>query len=277
VGTALGLDLAMAMLQVGGLVGLVAGGRLSALSGHAVVGLACLVVAGAWLGRVRGDFVVRWGPVGRELRRSWAFGRWLFAGGAVAVVHSYLMHWLLLATLGAAVMGAFAACATLADLSNPLIIGVGNLAGPWAARSFVQAGPAGVRRTVWRIALPLTGAMSALCVLAALFGGTAASWLFHGDYSRHGPTITVLAVVALVNALSMAANTGLSALERPRVSFIASVAGLGVTVLAAACLVAPLQGLGAAFGLLAGNLTGAAIRYVVLLRLTSGRAGGWKA
>jgi O-antigen/teichoic acid export membrane protein len=267
-GAVLTLDLALAALQFGGLAVLAAGGRLSALGAHGVSGLACLLAGGAWLALNRHGLALRRGQVGRELRRSWAFGKWICVGMAVGVLHSYVMHWLLLGVLGVAVTGTFAACATLADLSNPLVMGLANLAGPRTARAFTDAGAAGVRRVVWQMSLLLGAPMLAFCFLLALVGAPAASWLFHGDYSRHGPTLTLLGVAALAGGLGMVVNTGLCALERSNLTFYTCVAGLLVTLAVAGCLVLPLGMLGAAWGLAAGSLASLALKHAAFARLT---------
>jgi O-antigen/teichoic acid export membrane protein len=261
------------VLQLTGLAWLGASGRLSAASAHAAAGLACAVAGGAWLVRARRHFAVTWNEVGRDLRRSWSFGKWVFGGQLTAVVNGYLAHWLLLPILGAAATGALAACTTVVSLSNPLLIGIGNVLGPRTARAAAEGGGAEVRRVVRTTTLLLGGLMAVFVALVWLFGGWLLEWLYGRAYAGYELTAVVLAAATLAGAIGMSADHGLRALGRPETAFKASVLALVVTLAVVLALVGPWKVLGAAGGMLVGSVAGAAVRWVAFRRLTAAGEG----
>src|SRR5205814_9957239 len=115
-------------------------------------------------------FTVRRERVLPELRRSWAFGRWIVLGQLVGVVHGFVLYWLLAAMKGTTATGAFAACMTVVTLSNPFILGIANVLGPRAARAFTTGGPQEARDVGRKPTLLLDGVMTALAGLVALGG-----------------------------------------------------------------------------------------------------------
>jgi O-antigen/teichoic acid export membrane protein len=78
--------------------------------------------------------------------------------------------------------------------------------------------------------------------------------LFYGpQYAGHEWTIWVLAAGVWVSSLGMASGYGLWAMEKPKVNFVASLIGMGTTLLAGVWLVGPWGSLGAAWAWFLGN------------------------
>lgn len=271
----LALDLAVAALQLGALAWLAYRGWLTASLAFAAVGLVCGAVALVCLVLVRGDLALRRRRVGREVGRHWAFGRWVAAGQLVGVVHGYAIHWLLVLMIGPAATGVFAACMTVLLLSNPFVLALGNLLGPWTARARAEGGAAAVRRVVVWSALGLTAVMGAFFGVIAVVGGTVVELLYGPGYAGHEITLVALAVAFAAAPAGVAADHGLRALSRPRVAFTGSVIGLAVTTAGAALLIPHLGIAGAACGYLAGACASTAVRLVAFLKLSaSGAARG---
>ena len=268
---ALMVDLAVATIQIGGLVWLAAGAKLSAVAAQTVAGSACAVVGITWLALACKRFAVRWRDVPRQWRQNWLLGRWVCAGRATSVLHAYCVYWLLALTLGAAGTGEYAACMTVIMLSNPFLLGISNVLGPRAARAFAEGGSREVRRVVWKAALLLSVPMAIFCGLVVLFGDAALCVLYGSQYAGHQQTLAVLALSTLITALCIAVDHGLCVMERPDVNFKAGLLGLGVTLLIALALVGPCGILGAAWGMLAGGIAVSAARSMVFFRLARGR------
>ena len=80
------------------------------------------------------------------MMRHWRFGRWLCAGQLTDVSQDYCLHWLLLLLLGAVATGAYAACAIVVAVFNPVILGIGNVLLARVAQLNAVGGSREVRR-----------------------------------------------------------------------------------------------------------------------------------
>jgi O-antigen/teichoic acid export membrane protein len=111
-------------------------------------------------------------------------------------------------------------------------------------------------------------------VAAVVVGADVVQLLYKGAaYPGLAHIVTVMALGALASALGLAANNGLSAIDRPDVNFKASLFALAVALAVVGALVGPCQVLGAAYGFLAGNVAGAAARCWAFFRLTAAAPG----
>lgn len=258
------LDVVVAAVQVGGLAYLAATGRLSAVTAHQVVGLACAVGALGWFTLARPGFLVRWDQVPQALKQNWNFGRWVLASQMSLSCHSHLIYWLVALRLGIAATGVLAACETVVALTNPFVFGMNNYLGPRVARAFAEGGRPQVRPVVFRAALFLGAVMAVICGFVALFGGRLVGLLYGEVYAGRGHAVAVLAAAIYVSVLGQSPSLGLLAMERSDLAFRLRLHGLCVTGVTAVCLVQPYGILGAAYALLAGHLTttaGACIAY----------------
>jgi O-antigen/teichoic acid export membrane protein len=253
-------DVSVAALQVGGLVALHQAGRLSAASALLVLGAAGVLPSAIWFARSRAQFDPEWSRLARAGRRYWVFGKWLCAGQVAAVARNYSIHYLLAVMLGAAATGVYAACSSVVMFANPLVLGLGSLLVPKAAQVLADEGHTGVRRVVRKTTWLLGAAMAAMC-LAIILTGDLSVRLLYGDEAaggaESGAVLAALALATFAAALGFGANNGLWAIERPDVSFRAGMAGLLVTLPAAALL-------GWWFG-----VTGAAVGSAVGMAVTS--------
>jgi O-antigen/teichoic acid export membrane protein len=262
------LDAAVAVMQISGMLCLAWLDRLSAVSGYAVMGLACAVAAGAAMRLMKNEFVVRRQQVLPELKQNWRLGRWIFASQMTSVVQSYSVHWLLALMLGTAATGVFAACMTVLLVANPFIMGIGNVLEPMAARALTDGGGAELSRVVWKTTLFLCSVMAVYCGIAVFAGEIVIAWLYHGpQYGDQGAAIAALALGVFVGCFDIAACHGLRVIERPDVSFKGSLLALVVTLVMALLLVRPWGVLGGACALIAGNAAAAILRCTAFCRL----------
>lgn len=269
IATALVLDLAVAVLQIGGLAGLAVGGGLRADTAYVVMGASCAVPAVAWFISARPGLVVRREQVFGDLRKNWGLGRWIFAALMALMLRLSMVPWLLALILGTRATGVFAACMSVVLFGNPVIQGISNVLGPRAALAFAEGGGIEVRRVVRRATLLLTLAMGLFCGVIILFGGEIIALLYGAEYADYQAIVTVLAIALLIRAVGMAAYNGLRAVERPDVNFKANLLGLATTVALCVWLLGTWGVVGAACGLVAGDLAGAAFRWAVFLRLVA--------
>ena len=266
--TALQVDLCAGSLQIISIAALAAGGFLSAVSAFTAIGAAYAAVALSWLFLSRNDFVVQRGQIFPVIRQNLSFGGWILAGRIVGQLNSdILVLWLIAFVLGSKATGIFAACMTVVHLSNPFVLGMGQVLTPRVAQAFADNGLREVQRVARKATLFMGLALSGFCIGTFLFGDEALRIFYGSQYDGNSRTITVLSVSILASALSMPAGSSLLALGRPDVSLKASATGLLLTMTVASALVFPLEVLGVACGLLCGQMGASAVRWIVFTRM----------
>jgi O-antigen/teichoic acid export membrane protein len=259
--SALLLDVVVAVVQLGGLLSLARAGRLSATTAYAVTGIACAIAVVLWAGRARGLFQIVPSRVMPTFRTNWVTGRWSLAAGIVAIAGAQLYPWFIAATRGIDQAGVLAACMGITALTNPLLIGSGNFLAPKIMHAHAAGGLRGLQQ-VTRVALAaVVGAMAVICPLLFLVGGELLGLVYGASYARHGLTVGVLSLALVADWASLPAHYALLFLDRAHVMFKSNLIVLGVAVGLGFPLVAALGAIGAAWGLLAGNLLATAFKW----------------
>ena len=250
--TAMALDVAVSVLQLGGLAMLALQDQMDATGAYLVSGGAAGIAGLAWLFFVRSDF--QWDRT--RLRTDWiknsSFGKWVVGAHLTSVVHMYFAHWLLAAIISERATGIYAACMTVVMLANPFILGMSNVLSPKAAHAFAAGGATAANRLVWRF----TGVMVAVLLLFAglvgVFGNALIVWIFDEQYGGHGIAIAVLGFGTVASGVSYAIASGLRAINRPAANFWAATWGLVATVAISSALVHSMTILGMTIGLVSG-------------------------
>lgn len=265
---ALAMDLAMAVVFVGGLGLGFATGRLSVVGAYALYTGACLGPALVWATVRRAD--LRADPSSRRAGRTaaWRFGRWI-AGSRLALAgRETAMPWLLAAASGTAATGLFEAAAKVVGLTTPLVSGLANVLTPSIAAAHAQRGAAGVRAVVRRATIQLTAAVFA-AALALAAGGDWLLGLLYGDAFGGQQTVVALFALAMVaEAAGVPSDAGLWAIGRPSAGFAAQLAGLVVAAGTGVLLVPAWGVLGAVAALGAGKGVATALQVGAFVRLT---------
>jgi len=265
-GHALMLDLAVALTQLAILGWLGWTGRLSAVTACGALGFSCGLAAFGWLVLARADFAIRGDQLRATLAQSWSLGKWLFVNQIMVQVQRYITYWLSLVIAGAAVTGVYAACMSVVSFANPLTFGLGNILTPRSVLAWKEGGAAGLRRQAIRDALLFGAAMAPFCILVMLAGDDVMRVLYHGvDYEGHGHAVAVLAFAALASAIGLPASNALASMERPREIFVVGAVGAVLTVILVWWLMTEWGLLGAAYGLLSGNVVGSAGLWIAFL------------
>lgn len=269
VGTALTIDVAMSLFQLGGLALLASLGLLSAVSAYSVVAVAATVSGLGWLVHSRHEFAFRRSQFWTDAATNLRFGRWVLASQLTLVARNSLLPWLLVALLDATQTGLYVACDIIVQLANPLLMAVSSVLIPSASRAFADGGPARVRQLVLRATVVLSGATTLLCIILMIFGDRILSTLLGGAYGGLGVVVSLLAVMVVAEALGFAASNGLWAIERPNLNFVANLLSLVVTLGIAAMLTPHWGIVGAACGALAGRVVASVVQVIAFLRLSS--------
>jgi len=265
---ALILDAAAAAIQLAALLWLGWTGRLSAVTACAALGGACGLTALVWLYLARADFAIRPSQAPATIKQSWGLGKWLFAGQIIMQAQIYAPYWLLLAVAGAAATGVYSACMSVVAFANPLIMGFSNILTPKAVLAWKEGGGARLRRQAIQDALALGAVTALFCAAVLLAGEDLVRLLYHGkEYEGHGATLTVLALALLAAAVGMPATNALASMERPRAIVWAGSIGALLTTVLVWRLMAEWGLLGAAYGVLVGNIAGSVGRWAAFLAL----------
>lgn len=273
VADALILDSSVAAVQLSILAWLGWSGKMSAIGACAALGVACALPSLVWLYRARSSFAIRMEQVRPATAESWGLGKWLCAGQVTVSIQGYASYWMLPLLIGISETGVYAACNSIASLANPLLTAFRNTLTPRAVFAFKEGGGTKLRRQASRDALLLVGAMSLFCLVILLGGDTLLSAVYHGpDYGGRGHVVTILSVAVLAAAAGAPASNALASMERPQTIVLATSVGTVVTVVAVWMLSIKWGLLGAAYGVLIGNVAASVGRWIAFSTLVSRNA-----
>ncbi len=262
----LSMDGVIAVIQIAGLVILINSALLSPATAYLVMGIACVAGIGLWLGQLEPHFGFSRAGFVSDLQKNWGFGKWALGGQATGTIMFYAMPWLLTAFHSTASAGLLAACSSIVGLINTLLLGLGYVLTPHAAKAYAEGGHQALWRTLLKFLLVFLISTGGFALFLILFGGTLIDLLFDGRYPDAGPVIKILALNLFVSSLVMVAGNGLWALNRPSANFLAEVVRLIATLGLVLFLVPAHNALGAAYALLGGSLAGGTVSFIILWR-----------
>jgi O-antigen/teichoic acid export membrane protein len=266
VGVALVVDSGVAICQIGGLLILVHGGRMSAESALCVTGIASGIAGLSWLIFSRRDFAIHPQQIIGDFKNNWFFGRWVFASGCLYSASVDIYPWLLAISYGTSAAGIWGVCRSTVALANPVLFGYQNYIGPKIAHSYVQAKGLPLLTSIRRDCLIVCLLLAPVVPFLFLFGDRFVAVLYGRSYAGNGAVISVLACGLLLSAATFSLSRGLFVLERASADFAVNSMALFVALSMGSWLVWSLGPLGAAIGLLTASVAGFVIRWIVLSR-----------
>jgi CelD/BcsL family acetyltransferase involved in cellulose biosynthesis/O-antigen/teichoic acid export membrane protein len=215
VGAAVIYDAVGGAAQMAALIGLAYTGRLTPGTAFLALAAGNIVVCLPWLAATMRTFRFSRRRLRRHAASNWMFGRWAFGARTVSVLTGYAPHWLLAGLVGVAATGVFSAYYTLVMAVNPLRVAMENLLAPKTARAFRQHGAAGLARLVWTSTFWLGGAVAIAGVGLIAGGDFVVRWIYVDEaFGGHLLTLTLLALGAVVDAVTVPADNGLRAMNR---------------------------------------------------------------
>lgn len=265
------IDSVAATVQVGLLLAIGIFSTLDARLAIVLLAVATAVAFAIWIAVVHTSISLDRRSLRVHSLRSWMFGRWVLWCSLTTVVNHYSVHWILALGAGPAATGAFEAIRAVASLVNPIVTGLRNIVGPLGARSIFEAGARATRRLVASTTL-LIGAVGGLwLVIVYAFGGVLLTAFYGAEYSTYGLVLLITAAAFVMFGLSVPADQGLWAAERPEINAYAATASLILTVSVSLLLFAADPLLAVAVGLLAGKTLETLIRVSGFIRVTGSR------
>jgi O-antigen/teichoic acid export membrane protein len=160
------------------------------------------------------------------------------------------------------------------SVGNPALLGIQNLVGPKIAHEYAAAGPKALRRLVLGITAAISVPLFLLCFTLILWGAPLMTLLYGSQYGGNGRVIVVLALGLLVSAPAFCFSRALYVTERADLDFLVNFAALLVMVTLGFWLVRAFGPLGAAFGLLGGNVATSALKVGAYLRMQAHSSTG---
>lgn len=260
-GNAFLLDLLVATIQIGGLIPFAYLGLLSASRAFWVVGIACGLVSIVWFVLNRKVFSIPSNQAISDFRKSWSFGKWVFASGLVWVLTLNLYPWFLTAFRGIASAGIWAACLGIVQIGNPVLLGVQNILGPKIAHIQAKDGNNALNQYVLKTMIFLILVTATLCLAMFFFGNQLIIMVYGKKYAGNGMIVFILAVNVLVIFTSFPSSRALFAMERAMSDFKASFVSLCFLFVIGIWLMDLFGTTGAALSLMLGNAIGLAVRY----------------
>jgi O-antigen/teichoic acid export membrane protein len=264
--SALVTDFTVLLLQVGGLLGLMALIGLTVNSVFVVIaiasGLACL--AWWWVSRPR--VRIQKTQVLADWRENWAFGRWTLLSFVVSSCTPYLMTWLVAWLRSEAEAGKLAACVGLIGLANMFLSGIANVLTPKMATVYTNEGVAGLKRVCTKVILLFSGVLGLFSWSVFILGDWLGSFVYGAAFADVGFLCGIISLGILVTSFALVAGRTLCALNRPRANLLPDLVTAVVTLGGALYLVPGNGILGAAYALLLGSGLGMLVRWSVVFR-----------
>lgn len=272
-GAALAMDLGVTALQISGLLLLAHLGQLSAISAYWVIGGACGIVTLYWLWWERKSFAVSLSQVVADFRQNWGTGSWILASGLLWSLNAYIYPWLLTFFHGTASTGVWAACLGIVAAFNPLYLGLQNYLSPKMSHIFALEGTPALRRFALKATALLGLLLGPFCLLLLVCGDLLVTTIYGGKYAGNGLVIALLGLNLLVVAWSFPFSRALFIKERAKVDFQINLFSLLILFSLGLWLSRTFGPLGAAGGLLLGNLGGLILRYFAFCKNLSLQKG----
>lgn len=209
--------------QAGLLILLYSQGALTPVSAMVAISItsAIAVAVGGWQARSHMIAVLRLRSVWEAAVSNWRFGRWLLGANFFRDASGRLYVFLLVAFVGPAGLGAFAAASALARVNNVLIQSMETLLPPMASRRFKLESQADMEAFLRSVALiGLVPALIALTLLV-VFAEKALHIVYGGTYDEFALVLRLVSLSSLLALLSVPLRAAFKAMEETRILFLA--------------------------------------------------------
>jgi O-antigen/teichoic acid export membrane protein len=260
-------DASVSAFQVSSLAVLYLLGLLSARNAYLSLGAVCAVISMIWLIRNWRAFSVRFSDVLADLKRNWAFSKWVAASGLLWSVSMNFYPWLITLFHDKSATGAFAACMGVANFGAMILIGAQNFLGPKIANVYAEEGLSRMQWFVVRASVAFLAPMAPFCLLLWIFGDRIIQLLYGSGFAGNGAVVSVLSLNLLALSLAFSFSRALFAIERADVDFYVNFFALLTLLAAGIWLVWAYGPMGAALGLLIANVAASSVRCVAFMRI----------
>lgn len=264
------LDLAVMVLQLGGIAVLFTLGLVGAANAYVVVAIACMLPSFVALG-FKIKSIARAGPgFAGFVEYNWPIGRWRLGTHLAISIGTKAYPWLLAVFHGPAAAAVYGACMSLFVVANPFMMGIRNFLVPKLSHH-AAVSTEHVKSLVHSSSRLIAAVMGAGFVIICIFGGSIVAWVYSVRYAGNGDVVCILALATLMWSLTAPHTDGLLALKRPDVELRSYLVAAAVSFTVGVYLVIEFGVLGAAVGILLSDGIAALIRYMAFRRIAGSR------
>jgi len=204
----------------------------------------------------------------KDVRNSWRIGRWLFVGSLLHLGSLYIFPWVLYGTTSDVEAGKFAACYTLVNLINPLILGFTNYFRPKIMQVYVQDGLTAMCALVNKVMLAfLPIALLGVLVLWVL-GGWGIALLYGDAFAGLDKVIGITGLALIGVVLGAPLQLAMIALNRPETNPQFHFASLLTALIVGIPLITAYGKIGAAIGFSLSVNVGFVVLYIRYIQVT---------
>lgn len=262
----LAIDLAASFAQVGGMMVLLRLNALSASRTFAALGIVAAIVCVVWLGLHRHE--VRLDPrlFLPDLKRNWAFARWLLGSAIAWQIATYFYPWMLAAFHGTSATGDWATCAAVVAAANPIFIGLTNYISPKIANEYASGGVTQMERYIYRCSLMFAGLLLPFVLATAGTGRYLIERIYGSSYDGATIVILLLALNMLVNSIVTPFAQGLFNLNCARADMVVNLINVVLLFTVGVPVVKFYGATGAAFALVGSNAILACVKIAIFKR-----------
>ncbi|UEM07350.1 polysaccharide biosynthesis C-terminal domain-containing protein (plasmid) [Skermanella rosea] len=208
-------------------------------------------------------------PLARDFIQT---GHWALTANLVSVFRYQALIGLVTAAGGVAAAGMLQATANLANLANPLILGLCNIIPQMAARGQAEKGEIGGWAAVRRYIFAGAGPMILFYILLLAMPEVWLRLFYGASYTGLTVPLRILAVAMAANYMADMTCSYLVGIDKAKLSFLIGAAGAGTTMAVAIPLINSHGISGACAAMLASAIIRAALCYRVVRKLGTGGA-----
>jgi len=242
-----------------------------------ITGLSSAGGCAVWFLLDRRPFTIQYRDAWQDWTENWVIGRWLVAARILGSAGIIAIPWIIAFENGDAAAGVFATCMNLVGLSFMFARGLNNFFRPNSIKAFHTGGGRMLRRALLTSTCVLSSYMLCITILFWFVGSFLMEFVYGSSFANTGYLAFLLSIVSLATSLSMVLDNGVTALNRPEVSFYAELAN-GIATIGLGLLLIPAWGLnGSAIAILCGQLVGACILGIAVFKLTGANSSPSKA
>jgi len=251
--TALAISAVVSVLQLGLMGALHAGGRLTAATSFAAMGVSSLIGGGGWV--LANRKLIEFGGGGDRhwYRDHWLMGKWLLAAQAGEIARINMLPWLLALATDEATVGIYAACSFVASLPTPLHVAVSNMLVPQLAHVERRSGLLEAGRLVRQATGWLTAIMVGYSAAVILVSDRLVPWIYGAEFTNTQHTLIVLVIAWAITGATLPAARALLVIDRASQTFWSQFAGIAVNLALGVPMVAVWGAPGAAYAALIGS------------------------
>jgi len=261
--TAIFVDAAVLIIEVAGLLLLASYRLLSAKSAYWIIGTATGIAGITWVVLNRREFSFKKSNIISDLRLNISFGKWILGSVVIYYLCTQGYYWLLSEMKSIAETGAFAACQGAVNIANPFLLGIYNVLRPEASESFTSGGISALKKVIKKALIVISIPMILFFFIILIKGNEIVVLIYGAKYRGMGIVATVLAINMFVMAISSPFDYGIWAMEKTDRNFFIILPGSIIVLLFGVGLIDRFGILGAALGLLGGNMIILFLRFII--------------